>query len=80
MGARGRFESRLIPNYIACKLLAAQEQRKTSINLTMKNLFTVVVAGSQYLLHPQKLVRGDASIASCESPIRANIEQLSGHD
>lgn len=24
--------------------------------LKMKNLFTVVIAGSQYLLHPQKLV------------------------
>lgn len=45
------------PIILPCLGSSREEQRRTSSNLTMKNLFTVVVAGSQYLLHPQKLVR-----------------------
>ena len=35
--------------------------------INMKNLFTVVIAGSQYLLHPQKLVKFDYPIAKLVS-------------
>lgn len=49
-----------LPSYAHSHLLRPNLPSSTP-GIKMKNLFTVVIAGSQYLLHPQKLVRFTAT-------------------